>query len=193
MIARTHDLAAVTALGVVFLLAPPTTLSLSTAIVAVLANLIGGIAPDIDQPTAPLWRNLPIGKYFGRIFGVLIGGHRFLTHSVIGLFLVGFLANMLLTFLDPIMGSIDKEIVWWAFMIGMISHLVMDTFTKEGVPWLLPIPIKFGIPPLKMWRITTGKKVEMFIVFPLLLMFNCWLYFYFYDEIIYLLKNVITY
>lgn len=134
MIARTHDLAAVTALGVVFLLMPPSTLSLSTAIVAVLANLIGGIAPDIDQPTAPLWRNLPVGRYFGRIFGVLLGGHRFLTHSVIGLVLMGFLARSLLVFLDPIMGAINSDIVWWAFMIGMISHLVMDTFTKEGVP-----------------------------------------------------------
>ena len=78
-------------------------------------------------------------------------------------------------------------------MIGMISHLVMDTFTKEGVPWLLPIPIKFGIPPIRHFRITTGKKVEMFIVFPLLLAFNCFLYFAFYDEIIHLLRHTITY
>lgn len=193
MIARTHDLAAITALGVVFLLMPPTTLSLATAIVAVLANLVGGIAPDIDQPTAPLWRNLPVGRYFGRVFGVLLGGHRFLTHSLIGLILVGFLADLLLTFLDPILGSVNKEIVWWAFMVGMISHLVMDTFTKEGVPWLLPLPIKFGIPPLKAWRITTDSKVETFIVFPLLLVFNCWFFFLNYGEIIHLLKHTIVY
>jgi inner membrane protein len=193
MIARTHDLAAVTALGVVFLLMPPSALSLSTAIVAILANLIGGIAPDIDQPTAPLWRNLPVGRYFGRIFGVLLGGHRFLTHSLIGVVLIGFLASALLTFLDPIMGSVNSEIVWWAFMIGMVSHLVMDTFTKEGVPWLLPLPIKFGIPPLKVWRITTDSGVENFIVFPLLLIFNCWFYFQHYGEIIYLLRHTIVY
>lgn len=192
MIARTHDLAAITALGVVFLLLPPTTLSLATAIVAVLANLIGGIAPDIDQPTAPLWRNLPVGHYFGRVFGVLLGGHRFLTHSLIGLILLGFLSKMLLTFLHPIMGSINLDIVWWAFMIGAISHLVMDTFTKEGVPWLLPIPIKFGIPPLKAWRITTDSWVETFVVLPVLLIFNCWFYFQHYGEIIHLLKHTIV-
>jgi inner membrane protein len=193
MIARTHDLAAITALGVVFLVVPPSTLSLSTAIIAVLANLIGGIAPDIDQPTAPLWRNLPIGRYFGRIFGVLIGGHRFLTHSIVGVVLMGILVHWLLIFLSPIMGTVDRDIIWWAFMIGMLSHLVMDTFTKEGVPWLLPLPIKFGIPPLKRWRITTGKKMEMFIVFPSLLVFNCWLYFQYYEEIIYLLRYTIVY
>jgi hypothetical protein len=42
----------------------------------------------------------------------------------------------------------------------------MDTFTKEGVPWLLPIPIKFGFPPIKDLRVTTGHAVESFIIFP---------------------------
>jgi len=54
MTGRTHDLAAITALGVVVvLMTPEHTVTLGTAIAAVFANLIGGIAPDIDQPTAP--------------------------------------------------------------------------------------------------------------------------------------------
>lgn len=172
MTGRTHDLAAFTALGVIFLSRPEQTLTLSTAIIAILANLIGGITPDIDQPTAPFWRNLPIGKYFGKVFDKLLGGHRFLTHSLVGLLLFGFAAHWLLVFLHPIMPHVNADLVWRAFMIGMISHLVMDTFTKEGVPWLLPIPIKFGIPPIKALRITTGKKMENFIVFPALAVFN---------------------
>ncbi|CAN5121432.1 hypothetical protein BH09PAT3_BH09PAT3_5970 [soil metagenome] len=192
MIARTHDAAAITALGVVFLLATPQHVSLATVIVAVLANLIGGITPDIDQPTAPFWRNLPIGKYFGKLMGNALGGHRFLSHSILGLFLFGFLFNSLLLFLHPIMGSIDTGFVFWAFMIGMISHLVMDTLTKEGVPWLLPIPIKFGLPPIRAWRITTGKWVETRVIFPLIIIFNCWFYFLFYDELVTILKFTIT-
>ncbi|MDB5164757.1 MAG: Membrane protein containing transrane [Candidatus Saccharibacteria bacterium] len=184
MLARTHDLAAVTALGVVYLGHPIETMTLATAIVAVFANLIGGITPDIDQPTAPFWRNLPVGKYFGRIFDTLTGGHRFLTHSLLGLVLFGYLAHLLLLFLQPIMHNVDIGIVWWAFIIGMISHLVMDSLTKEGVPWLLPIPIKFGFPPLKRLRITTGKARETFGVFPLLLVFNAWLYYVNYHKIL---------
>jgi inner membrane protein len=177
MTARTHDLAAITALGVIFLLQPVHTVTLSTAIVAVFANLIGGITPDIDQPTAPFWRNLPIGGFFGRIFDKLLGGHRFITHSILGLFLFGWLAKLLLLFLHPIMSAVDTDLVWWAFMIGMVSHLVMDTLTKEGVPWLLPVPVKFGLPPLKRLRVTTGKSVEMFVVIPALLIFNIWFYY----------------
>ncbi|SRR6266496_2365215 len=170
MKARTHDLAAATALGIVVLAQPNRTMTLGTALVALLANQVGGIAPDIDQPTAPFWRNLPIGGFVGKIIDRMLGGHRFITHSVIGLVLFGFLVQMLLAAL-PIMPGIDTGFVWLAFMIGMVSHLVMDSFTKEGVPWLLPLPIKFGFPPAKALRVTTGTLGEG-IIFAVLLLFD---------------------
>jgi inner membrane protein len=176
MIARTHDLAALTSLGIVVLIEPVRSITLATAILVVFANLVGGVTPDIDQPTAPLWRNLPVGKYFGKAFDVLSGGHRFLTHSILGLAIFGFLVHLLLVFLSPIMRNVDTGYVWWAFMIGMTSHLVMDSLTKEGVPWLLPIPIKFGFPPLKKFRVRTGHWAEKLIVFPSLLLANLLLY-----------------
>jgi inner membrane protein len=191
MTARTHDLAAITALGVVVLVIPLQPISLATAITAILANLVGGITPDIDQPTAPFWRNLPVGKYVGKIFDKMLGGHRFLSHSLLGLALFGVAAHLLLSFLTPILGSINTGYVWWAFMIGMASHLVMDTLTKEGVPWLLPIPIKLGFPPLKAWRLTTGKAIETWVVFPLLLVFNLWFYSHHYQEILAILHGKI--
>jgi inner membrane protein len=192
MTARTHDLAAITLLSVVFLVRPEQTLTLSTAIVALLANLIGGVTPDIDQPTAPLWRNLPIGKYVGRIFDNFTGGHRFLTHSIIGLALFGFAAHWLLAFLHPIMPGVNADLVWRAFMLGMLSHLIMDSFTKEGVPWLLPIPVKFGFPPLKRLRITTGKNAERWMVFPGLLAFNALFYTANYQHILDILRRHIV-
>ncbi|MBX4201578.1 metal-dependent hydrolase, partial [Candidatus Saccharibacteria bacterium] len=173
MTARTHDLAAITGLVVVLINQPVRTVSVATAILVVIANQLGGIAPDIDQPTAPFWRNLPIGGYIGRFIDKMLGGHRFITHSLLGLALTGFLLDMLLNILSPIMPSVDTGYVWWAFMIGMVSHLILDTFTKEGVPWLLPIPIKFCLPPVKSMRITTGKNAEKLLFFGLLA-FNVW-------------------
>src|SRR5580704_9729330 len=107
MTGRTHDLAAITALGVIVLVQPVRTVTLATAIVAVFANLIGGIAPDVDQPTAPFWRNLPVGKFFGKIFDRMLGGHRFISHSILGLLIFGFAAHWLLVFLQPIMPSVN--------------------------------------------------------------------------------------
>jgi inner membrane protein len=192
MTARTHDLAAITALGIVVLAQPLRTVTLATAIVAVFANLIGGIAPDVDQPTAPFWRNLPVGGFIGRLFDKLLGGHRFISHSILGLAIFGFAVHWLLVFLHPIMSSVNIGLVWWAFIIGMVSHLVMDTLTKEGVPWLLPVPVKFGLPPLKDFRITTGKAVETFGVFPALLVFNAWLYYANYHKLLAILHRHLT-
>lgn len=174
MTARTHDLAALNALAIVVLAYTGShTITLSTLFIALLANQIGGIVPDIDQPTAPFWRNLPIGGYFGRIIDRMLGGHRFITHSLLGVGLFAFLSNLLLTFLHPIMRSVNIEVVWWAFMIGMVSHLIMDSFTREGVPWLLPIPIKFGFPPIKAFRVVTGKGAEKFL-FVTILCLDIW-------------------
>ncbi len=190
MTGRTHDLAAITALGIVFLSNPIYPLRLSTVIVCIIANLIGGITPDIDQPTAPFWRNLPIGNIFGKTFGKLTGGHRFLTHSVAGVALILFAAHWLLVFLSPILGQVDIGYVWWAYAIGVVSHLFMDMFTKEGVPLLIPIPIKFGIPPLKSLRITTDKWVEHLLVFPGLLALNGLIVAMYYQQVLEIMRRI---
>lgn len=192
MTARTHDLAAATALAVAVLIWAPESIRLSTLLVALLANQLGGITPDIDQPTAPLWRNLPEGHFIGKAFGKLLGGHRFISHSLLGLGLFAYLSNLLLHFLHPIMPHIDTRLVWWSFVIGYGSHLVMDSLTKEGVPWLLPIPFKFGVPPLRSLRITTGKAVETFVILPLLVAVNIWLFTAYYAAFIHLLHHVVS-
>jgi len=189
MTGRTHDMAAFTALSITVLLYPPTEqITLATGLVAVVANMIGGVAPDIDQPTAPLWRNLPIGGMVGRTITRLLGGHRFLSHSILGIAVFGYGFDFILNLLQPSFPALNMHIIWLAFMIGFISHLIMDTFTKEGVPWLLPIPVKFGIPPLKVFRVSTGSFVEKFIVFPALLIFNGYFYFIHYPELLEIVK-----
>lgn len=189
MTGRTHDLAAATALLAVVIVNPPAALTLPTVVGALLANQIGGIAPDIDQPTAPLWRNLPVAGIIGKFFGKLLGGHRFLTHSLLGLAGAGFLLDIFLNFIGQLVPTMDTGYVWWAFMIGMLSHLVMDSFTKEGVPWLLPLPFKLGVPPLRRLRLTTGKIAEMAVIFPGLVLVNIWLVASNYDQVLSLIRQ----
>lgn len=146
--------------------------SLGTAVAILVANQIGGIAPDFDHPAAPVWRNLPLFGWLGRFVSKMLGGHRFLTHSIVGLALFGLGARWLLALLQPIMPTIDTNLVWWGFMIGMVSHLLIDTISKEGVPWLLPVPIKFGFLPVRKLRVTTGENVELWGIIPALIIFN---------------------
>ncbi len=165
MTGRTHDAIALTCIIYIAAVTSPAPISLATVLVAIGANLTGGIAPDIDQPTAHLWQSFPEGSIIGRIISPLLGGHRLISHSFIGIILFGIGLNILLTWAKTFL-LVNMQIVWWSFMIGYISHLVADTFTHEGVPWLFPISIRFGLPPIKSLRIKTGGLIEKLIIFP---------------------------
>ncbi|MGH7245526.1 MAG: metal-dependent hydrolase, partial [Candidatus Levyibacteriota bacterium] len=141
MTGRTHDLAAFTALNYIIAITVFPHITLSTAIFAFGANMIGGIAPDIDQPTADLWKKLPAGFLYSRVFTTALGGHRHISHSLLGIVIFGFGSMFLLSLLGKTI-LVNMDIVWFAFMVGFLSHLIMDTFTREGVPWLFPVPLK---------------------------------------------------
>jgi inner membrane protein len=175
MTGRTHDLAAFTALVVVLLCLPHfPVMSLPTAITAFGANFVGGLFPDIDQPTSDLWDNFRLGPYVGKVVCKFLGGHRHISHSLIGLGLIGFSSKLFLQLLSPII-LIDMKPVWYSFMIGVISHLIMDLPTKEGLPLLWPLRWKFGIPPLRLLRMESGKFMEKVVVFPILLLITGYL------------------
>lgn len=171
MTGRTHDLAAFTALAITITLIPLEKMTLATAVAAFSANMIGGLAPDIDQPTANLWNRLPAGSIISRIASPVLGGHRHISHSIIGVIFFGVALKFLLSMLSSVI-LVDMDIVWWAFMIGFLSHLVMDMLSRDGVPWFFPIPINFGIPPFRFMRIKTGGLIEKSVIFPGLIILN---------------------
>jgi len=188
MTGRTHDLAAFTALTYVIATKDIASMTLATAFVAFSANMIGGLAPDIDQPTATLWRRIRAGSLLGRVIHPLLGGHRYISHSILGIFLFGYVLSILLGHLGKIL-LVDMEVVWWSFMIGFISHLIMDVFTRDGLPLLFPIPFKFGIPPIRFLRIRTSGVVEKSFVFPMLLLVNIYFIYTYYGRFLDFFKN----
>lgn len=190
MTGRTHDLAAFAALSYVVATQPLPHFTLATGIVALSANLIGGLAPDIDQPTATLWYRLPAGNIIGRVVHPLLGGHRFISHSLLGIFLFGVVLKFFLDAISTIL-IVDMSMVWWAFMIGYVSHLIMDTFTRDGVPWLFPIPVNFGIPPFKAMRFKTGGVMEKSLIFPGLMVITGYIYYAHYSTFLTILKHYI--
>ena len=175
MTARTHDLAAMTMLTYVVASGQAPHMSLATGMVAVAANILGALAPDLDEPTVGIWNDMPAGSVIGRIIHPLLGGHRMITHSLVGMGAIGWGLKYLLVHYVSRVLLVDMNIVWGAFMLGFLSHLVMDTITKEGVPWLFPIPWRLGFPPFKALRITTGEFTEKALVFPGLLFLNGYL------------------
>lgn len=174
MTGRTHDLAAFTALNIIFLTFPIPEMSIATLVTAFGANMIGGLLPDIDEVTSDIWDKFRGGRIIGELIKPLIGHHRMISHSLLGIAIIGYLLTKGLPILGRVL-LVDMNIVFWATMIGYLSHLITDSFTTAGVPWLFPIPIRFGFPPIKALRIKTGGLVEKILVFPGLLILNGYL------------------
>lgn len=182
MTSRTHDLATFTALNILFVTGVISlfySVSLATVIVAIGVCFLGGITPDIDQPTSAFWHKLPAGTILGKLVKPFLGAHRHLSHSILGLIVFGWVAKTLLVLASHSL-LVDMNIVWLGFMLGLVVHLIMDSFTHDGVPWLFPIPFHFGFPPIKMLRLKTGGFIEKVIVFPGLILLNGFLFYRFY-------------
>ncbi len=141
-----------------------------TLVVSLVGNIVGSLLPDIDQASNRLWDLLPGGNVLGGIFKNLFLAHRTISHSLLGVFLLHELLWLVLPkIFNP--NFIDAKIVYYSIMIGFVSHLFLDAFTKEGIPLFFPIKWKIGFPPVKQLRIETGKWFEKFVVFPGIIVF----------------------
>lgn len=112
---------------------------------------IGSLIPDIDIRGSYASKIFPkIYKLFGSKFR-----HRSFTHSILFLYLLCYLSNIILKYTDNNIVFISS---FSGLIIGCFSHIVLDLFTKEGVELLYPIDINFSLLPIK-----TNSKTEKLI------------------------------
>jgi inner membrane protein len=164
MTALTHQLIALLA-GFWLLTIYPASVGWVVGILAIIFLMIGALTPDLDQPAANIWRRMIGGRAVGKIFQTVSGGHRHLTHSLLGIAGIGYILwQGIHTLLQPQFFA-PALYVWQAFMVGYIAHLAADTLTDHGVPWLWPLPFSLKIPPgQEELRVTTGSMVEILLV-----------------------------
>ena len=166
MTGKTHQVIGLTVgLGTYLATSPSAYGPATFAAVAVLSS-IGALLPDIDSPAGKIWSYLPFGRTAGELVNPFLR-HRNITHSLLGVAIVGFGMHLLLSHVPSYWG-IQTMTVWVCFMAAYGSHIVADMVTVEGVPLLFPYHHMFGIPPwpLEGLRIETGGWFENLIVFP---------------------------
>jgi membrane-bound metal-dependent hydrolase YbcI (DUF457 family) len=146
-----------------------------TLVSSCIAAFIGGLAPDLDEASSDAWDKVPAGSLLCKIIDPLLGGHRFISHSLVGMTLFGVIVYFLMGWVSTFI-LVDKYYVTIGFLIGMTSHLIADGITKEGIPLLFPLAWKFGFPPFAFLRVRTGSWVEKYLVFPLLTGMNIFLF-----------------
>ncbi len=142
---------------------------------------LGALTPDIDNARSTLGKRLgPVSKEIQHL-----AGHRKFFHSLAGLIIVGALVwaiqyglglalyHLGLRVASSYLGSgiapggflaPGVGIAFAGLMIGYFLHLVADSLTEGGVPWLWPSKARFGFPPDRHWRFRTGSIWEPIIV-----------------------------
>lgn len=173
MTAKTHNAFAVATLVTAAAFFPPDRLNVLTLVGAIIAADIGALIPDMDGAGNRLWDLFPAGKTAGKFLRRVFYKHRTITHSIVGMYIIfKGLEWLLPKFLNP--AFVDPNIILWSIMIGYASHLLADSLTEEGLLLLFPLNLTFGFPPIKKWRIKTGKWFENFVVYPAVWMYLFW-------------------
>jgi len=132
----------------------------------VLASIVGAEFPDVDQPANRLSKKLGGAGILLALVRPFTMGHRNLTHSLLGIVLVGLLTRWLFGYIPD---WLRPDLIWLAFMVAYTSHVAADWITTQGVPLLWPYQEMFGFPPdsLKRLRVNTGGFEEYLITVPI--------------------------
>ncbi|RQW22884.1 metal-dependent hydrolase [Bacillus sp. C1-1] len=121
------------------------------------AGLIGALIPDICHTHSKIGRRLP---FLSKIVSTLFG-HRTFTHSLLFLLLI----NLLFLYFFP-----EQEGLRLGFLIGMVSHYILDALTVRGIRLLYPATFRF-----RLARFRTGGVIES-ILLGVLVLTICFLY-----------------
>lgn len=110
---------------------------------------LSSLLPDVDYPQSWIGKVFyPVSSFLERKFG-----HRTITHSVVGCLIFAVLFS-------PVFLFVSREF-YYLFLLGYTSHIVLDTWNKNGVPLLWPLDqYLFVIPYRRSWRIEVGSRGE---------------------------------
>lgn len=115
------------------------------------SSYIGSLLPDIDMRSSYISKRHPLlSKHFGRKCR-----HRGFTHSLLFLFILSKGCELLVLIGQHNIVFIS---VSTGFLLGYLSHLVLDILTKEGIELFFPCRINFKLLPIK-----TNSKPERYI------------------------------
>ncbi|MGL4452734.1 MAG: metal-dependent hydrolase [Sarcina sp.] len=108
---------------------------------------IGSVFPDIDMKGSYIAKRYP---FLAALFKK--AKHRGITHSFFFIVIL-YIISLTLIFISH--KNIVVIAICGGFLIGYISHLVLDMFTREGIELFFPFNFNF-----KIFNIRTGSKGE---------------------------------
>ena len=175
---RTHQIGGFCAgiiAGVSMIEAPYNPTTMGALSIVVIASTIGSVIPDIDEPNSIAGRKIwIISKIIKKVFG-----HRMITHTPI--FVLALAIGFYYLGQSYVLNTEYFEWYYFGvmgFLVGYVSHFVMDSLNPTGIMYLWPLSRK----RFSIMKLRTGDKEWIarwiFIVITL-----CYLYFIKFPEL----------
>ena len=107
--------------------------------------VIGSLFPDIDHSKSYISHKVPIASFAAST----VFKHRDFLHSPLFIILAGaFLTAGSKALLSGVQLQLASQFLA-GFLSGMLSHIILDTFNKQGIPWLWPLKKRFRLLPIR--------------------------------------------
>lgn len=114
-------------------------------------SYFGSLFPDLDMRGSYISKRFPtIYKKFGSKLT-----HRGLTHSLVFIYALCYLFNLLVKYSS---NNVVFICLSSGFIVGYVSHILLDIITKEGIQLFYPICVNISLLPIK-----TSSKTEKII------------------------------
>ncbi|WP_202079049.1 metal-dependent hydrolase [Caldalkalibacillus salinus] len=124
------------------------------------AAIVGSLLPDICHPRSMVGRKIPVvSKGVNKFFG-----HRTITHSLLFILFIYWGMGHL-----DFRGAYDLQM---GLVAGVISHIVLDMITPQGVQFLYPIKSKIKTPLHVKTGSIIGETCVIFVLLVIVAYFN---------------------
>lgn len=113
--------------------------------------VLGSLFPDIDHQQSYISHKVPVAS----LAASTVFKHRGFLHSPVFILLAGILLTAgSRTMLSGSQLLLTNQFIA-GFLPGMMSHIILDTFNKQGIPWLWPYKKRF-----RLFTIRTDSIME---------------------------------
>jgi inner membrane protein len=107
--------------------------------------VLGSLFPDIDHQQSYISHKAPVAS----LAASTVFKHRGFLHSPVFILLAGILLTAgSRTMLSGSQLLLANQFIT-GFLPGMLSHIILDSFNKQGIPWLWPYKKRFRVLSIK--------------------------------------------
>jgi inner membrane protein len=128
-----------------------------TSLQVILGAVLGALVPDLDQRNSKLSRIIPLLSWTIKFIGIK---HRGISHSILGFIFAAVFSLSLIKL------KFISIFLVYGFLLGYLSHILIDLFNSGGVTLFWPINKRYSLGNIKVGR---GAENLLFTVISLIL------------------------